>query len=235
MAFEKELGIFCDGSCVPLTIRQRLMFGNSDSRLQYKLNGVRKKTTAIIRSLNELEDWEFELKDTELIRSFVVECLSPLKRVAFNLAQSDGWRRKPSWIIYIFSWIFITGSIIFYLYWIFAWGVKNGGDTLQAWGSVIGLNLVQDIVLVGITKVYILQYLPARLMQPQLTQIRSILADVSMDYLNRRWKNPGKAKEGGEEEDLRVIQHMSAACRASHEESVRTLPSAWLLRQVSEL
>jgi hypothetical protein len=89
---------------------------------------------------------------------------------------------------------------VFYLYWIFAWGVKNGGicmhmclrlciyvyicvhahiylcicihiykgETLNAWGSVMGLNLVQDMFLVGITKVYILQYLPAQLMQPQV-------------------------------------------------------------------
>jgi hypothetical protein len=56
---------------------------------------------------------------------------------------------------------------------------------LNAWGSVIGLSLVQDIFLVGITKVYILQWLPAQLMQPQLTRIRMVLADLSMNYLNR--------------------------------------------------
>jgi hypothetical protein len=73
-------------------------------------------------------------------------------------------------------------------------------------------------------------------MQPQLTRIRRVLADLSMDYLNRHDSAGGGATglEGVEEEELRVIQHMSAACRASHEKSLRTLPSAWLLRQVDD-
>jgi hypothetical protein len=231
VAFEKELGIFSDGSSVPLTFRQKILFGNSDSRLQHKLKGVREKTTAIIGRLNESEEWETNLKDTQLIRSFVAECLSPFRRVAFNFAQSEIGRVKPSWFFYIFSWIMITGSIVFYLYWTFAWGVKNGGETLRQWGSVLGVINVQNIFLVGLTKAYILQYLPAQLMQPQLRQIRSVLTDVSMDYLNRKTTAKEDEDEEEELEELRVIQHMSAACRASHDESIQNLPSAWLLRQ----
>jgi hypothetical protein len=233
VAFEKELGILSDGSTVPLTLRQKIIFRNSDSRLQHKLSVVRKKTKKVIERLNESEEWETDLKDTQLIRSFVVECLSPFRRVAFNFAQSEDFRDKPSWFFYIFSWTFITGAIVFYFYWTFAWGVKNGGDTLKQWGSILGLINIQNIFLVGLTKAYLLQYLPAQLMQPQLRQIRSVLADVSMDYLNRR-KTTGaeEEEEEGVVEDFRVIQHMSAACRASHDESMKNLPSAWLLRQV---
>jgi hypothetical protein len=231
VAFEKELGIFSDGSSVPLTIRQKIIFGNSDSRLQSKLKGVREKTTAILEMLNESDEWETNVKDTQLIRSFVAECLSPFRRVAFNFAQSGIGRKKPSWLLYIFSWFMITGSIAFYLYWTFAWGVKNGGETLRQWGSVLGVMNVQNIFLVGLTKAYILQYLPAQLMQPQLRQIRRVLTDVSMDYLNK--KTTAKGDEEDEEvQELRVIQHMSAACRASHDTLTQNLPSAWLLRQV---
>jgi hypothetical protein len=118
-------------------------------------------------------------------RSFVVECLSPIRRIAFNMNREEGLGGHPSKLIYIVSWIVITAALIFYLYWIFAWGVKNGGKTLKAWGSVLGVSEVQSIFLVGITKIYILQYLPTELMQPQLRLIRRVLTDVSLDYLNR--------------------------------------------------
>jgi hypothetical protein len=58
------------------------------------------------------------------------------------------------------------------------------------------------------------------------------MTDVSIHYLNRHEESKWGENEQEEEEGLRVVQHMSAACRASYEDSVRELPSAWLLRQV---
>lgn len=235
------MGIFSDGSLIPLTLRQRMMFGDSDSRLRYKLTKVREKAAEIIEMLEEFQEWEVELKDTRLIRAFTVECLSPLKRIAFKMKAEDfddrGCFEKPSWFMYFFSWVCIIGALCFYIYWVFAWGVKNGGETLNAWGSVFGVDAATDMFLVMITKIIILNYLPAVVMQPQLIRIRRVLADLSIDYLNRHDPSEGgtEAVDEKEEQELRVVQHMSAACRASYQHSVKSLPSAWLLQQVREV
>jgi hypothetical protein len=65
----------------------------------------------------------------------------------------------------------LKGTISFFIYWIFAWGVYNGGDTLVAWGQVFGLACGNDIF-VQIVKIIIILYLPATAMQPQLLRIR---------------------------------------------------------------
>jgi hypothetical protein len=56
---------------------------------------------------------ESDLKDMKLIRSFIFECLSPFKRftLAMNVEAFDGeLREKPSWIVFILTWIFVTGE-----------------------------------------------------------------------------------------------------------------------------
>jgi hypothetical protein len=81
----------------------------------------------------------------------------------------------------------------------------------------------------------IVLYLPTAAMQPQLLRIRKVLADVSLCHVNRQLADGGRlegGRSGEEEEELRVIQHMSAACRASRSDELKELPSAWLLRQV---
>ena len=81
-------------------------------------------------------------------------------------------------------------------------------------------------------------------MQPQLIRIRKVLADVSMKYINkddvgdlyRKNKiilSTGSCKSMNDlRDEISVVQHMSAACRAAWSHELKDLPSAWLLRQV---
>jgi hypothetical protein len=135
--------------------------------------------------------------------------LSPLKRIAFSLNAEDfndrRTTRKPSWLSYWISRVLITGSIVFYIYWVFAWGVKNGGKTLRAWGSVFVVSEIQDILLVIMTKILILVYLPALIMQPQLTNIRIVLTDNGIHYLNHHDISNWEA-EREEVEELHVVR-----------------------------
>jgi hypothetical protein len=116
--------------------------------------------------------------------------------------------------------------------------VYNGGDTLKAWGEVFGLACCSDIFC-QFLKIVIILYLPTRAMQPQLKRIRKVLADVSLFYVNRQLAADGGQFEGGrnvdEVEELRVVQHMSAACRASRSNELKGLPAAWLLRQIDDI
>ena len=234
-AIEEHLGIFPDGSLVPLTFRQKLFFMDSISKLEYKITKVRNEATEIIDEINSFREWEDEIKNTRLIRHFILECLSPFKRYTLKVTNDtydENPGGKPSWPVYIGSWIFISGTFIFFLYWIFAWGVYQGSGTLGAWGAIYGTAAGNDILLVQITKIFILYYLPTQAMQPQLIRIRKVLADVTMNYINI-FDDKLSKNTALERTEISVVQHMSAACRAARSNELRDLPSAWLLRQVS--
>ena len=236
-AIEDQLGVFPDGSTVPLTLRQKIFFKSQLSRLIFKIGKVRKQTQKIVKDITSFKPWEADIKDTKLIRYFVLDCLSPLKRHALEVNNNTydiSRAEKASWPVYVMSWIFISGSLCFFMYWIFAWAVYNGGETLGAWGAVYGASAANDILLVQITKIYIMYYLPAQAMQSQLLRIRSVLADISMNYINRHDPAYGEVKEN-DEGTVCVAQHMSAVCRASRTPELRMLPASWLLRQVTRL
>ena len=115
---------------------------------------------------------------------------------------------------------------------------------MSAWGKVYGTTAATDILLVQVTKIYTLYYLPSQAMQPQLIRIRKVLADISMNYINKddvsdlyRKNNiilpTGSSKLKSDlRNQISVVQHMSAACRAAWSHELKDLPSAWLLRQV---
>jgi hypothetical protein len=231
-AFEDELGVFPDGNMVPLTMRQKFLFGDHLKKLVYKVDKVRKKADKLIEEVESYKEWEADIKDTILIRHFILECLCPFKRhaLSLNIEAYEVFRaEKASWPVYITAWIIITGILCFYIYWIFAWGVHNGDATIKAWGCIYGLHAGNDMVLVEVTKVLIIYYLPGKAMQPQLLRIRKVLADVSMAYINR---HDPMYDVPAIKESVCVVQHMSAACRASRSPELRKLPASWLLRQV---
>ena len=233
-AIEEHLGVFPDGTHVPLTLRQKLYFDSPLLKLACKIEKVRQESSEIVEVIKSYKAWEEGVKNTRLIRHFIAECIPPFKRYtfeAFNTMYDDYPPAKCTWMAYISAWIFVSGTLCFFVYWIFAWGVYQGDATLAAWGAVFGAGLGQDVLLIQVTKIVILYYLPAKAMQPQLLRIRRVLADVAMNYMNRPDSTYGKIERLSEGE-ICVVQHMSAACRAARSSELRDLPSAWLLRQV---
>ena len=115
---------------------------------------------------------------------------------------------------------------------------------MHGWGKIYATTAATDILLVQVTKIYILYYLPSQAMQPQLIRIRKVLADISMSYINKddvsdlydknKILSPIGSFNFKDElrDEISVVQHMSAACRAAWSHELKDLPSAWLLRQV---
>ena len=233
-AIEDYLGMFPDGNFLPLTLRQRLFFGSPIKKLVYKLEKVRRKSADIMKSIKTFKPWEDDAKDTRLIKHFILECLSPFKRYTLGkngAGYEDESSWKPSWFMYIASWIIVCSAFGFFTCWIFAWGVYEGSAVLSVWGAVLGTTIAKDIFLVQVTKTFILCYLPAQAMQPQLLRIRRVLADISMAFINRDDMS-AEEKDMRSNDDISVVQHMSATCRASRSAELKDLSSSWLLQKV---
>ena len=231
--------MFPDGTFAPLSLRQRLFFGTPVKKLEYKLKKVRKQSEKVTEHVSTLETATDDARDIALLREFILECLSPFKRhslIVNNQAYDEAAACRVSWPVYLTAWgIIITGCLLFFIYWIFAWGLYQGDTVLGVWGATFGTGAATDIIFVQVTKILVLYYLPALAMQPQLLRIRSVLADISMNYINH--PNPTSRRQAitDQSEEISVIQYMSAACRASRSAELRALPAAWLLRQVGDL
>lgn len=117
-AIEEQFGVFPNGLPVPLTIRQRLLFGTPLKRLKFKITKVHQKCENIIKEMKQYKPWESDIKDTKLIRHFILECLSPFKRFALRVnstAYDINLAKHSTWTVYILSWVFVTASLCFYM------------------------------------------------------------------------------------------------------------------------
>ena len=82
---EEHLGFFPDGNLIPLTLRQKYMFKDSLSKLNYKVQKARRDCREIVEVIESFQPWEHDIKNTRLIRHFILECLSPFKRKTLQL------------------------------------------------------------------------------------------------------------------------------------------------------
>jgi hypothetical protein len=238
-AIEDHLGIFPNGTFVPLTLRQRMFFGSPLKKLEYKIKKIRCKASEVTEFVDSLGTQDEDGKDVALLREFILECLPPFKRYALevnNRAYDEAEYRRVSWPVYVIAWVFISAVLLFFIYWIFAWGVYEGDSMLSTWGAIFGTGAATDIIFIQVTKIIVLNYLPGLAMQHQLIRIRSVLADILINYVSRNSNSDGDGKAQSKEDgtdEISVVQYMSAACRAARSPDLCHLPAAWLLRQVS--
>jgi hypothetical protein len=224
-AVEEFLGVNPDGTSVPLTLRQTLVFRTARNKLEYKLIKVRRAAREVGELVRAIEPYRVEVRDIQLLRAFVLECLSPFKRYVLRLHiyRYDENRRmeKVALWMWVVAWVLQTGALVFFIYWILSWGLVNGGETLTAWGVNFGIGLGNDMLIVAVAKIVWIQCLSLEAMQPQLRVIRQTFQDICMTYINRAadTEDPydedyGQAYEDERAGHLRVVQHLSAACRA---------------------
>ena len=95
-AIEEHLGVFPDGTHVPLTLRQKLYFNSPLLKLKYKISKIRQESGKIVEIIDAFEKWEESVKNTRLIRYFILECLSPLKRYTLEVFSPFPGRRRCS-------------------------------------------------------------------------------------------------------------------------------------------
>jgi hypothetical protein len=70
--------------------------------------------------------------------------------------------------------------LTFYIYWIFAWGVSNGGTTLTQWAVNFAIGFGQEVFFIQPMRILIFELLALEMMKPQLLSIYRTLADVAV-------------------------------------------------------
>ena len=123
------------------------------------------------------------------------------------------------WVV---AWVTITGIFSFFVYWIFAWGVSNGGTTFAHWGSNYGVAILQDAFICEIMKICIMFVFAVVSAKPQLQVIKRVINDVALSLI--------QDDDDVQHSDINIVQHFSPSCRSAHMIDVKDLPSAAILR-----
>jgi hypothetical protein len=230
-AISKVLNLYNNGDPHPLSIFERLRYRNAYAKLVGKIKDRRQRAQEIVEKLQSMRDENIDEQylETSLIQFFALEQLSALKRFAimqhlfqFSAVAPD----SVSPYTWIASWVFITSMIMFFLYWIFAWGLTNGGTTLTAWGIQFAMAIGYTVFFIQPVKVLLGVVVAVQALRPQVMTIYRTLTNVAMSVVQ---------EENFVETDFRVVQHMSAACRASRHKIAENLCASQILRHVDDI
>ena len=228
----KFIGVYPDGTPIPLTWMQRLTFGTPRKRIERKLKAVRRRVQGILGDMEMFVEGEEDCKDTLLIQNFILEQLSPFKRYALRheFFQIDtavpGFVNGYAWLM---AWAFIVMVWIFLIYWVILWALNNSDVTVNAWAYQIVFVIIQEIFINELLQIFIVNVVVIEVLRPQLRRIYFALNTV---IVSKMTDVVSTDRRQGKRENLRVVQHMSASCRAARKHP--ELPAAQLLMRVDD-
>ena len=227
-AISSQLMVNYDGTMKPITFRQKLFYKDRQDLIEKRLIAARRKALKICQSIEEMEVHDNNLKDIALMRKFILEQVSVFYRFSLskNFMDIDGVPPeiiRPS--LWLAAWIVIIFVLCFIVYWIFAWGVKNGGTTLNVWGTNYAISVAQDILVLELGKVCIIYVFAIMSAKPQLQVIKRVINDRALSL----------AQDGATfNDEVSVVQHFSPACRAARTSGLSKLPASIILRSVTD-
>lgn len=229
----KELGMNQDGTMIPLTMSQILLYRSNQSRIQIKLFKARNQAVQILNNLRQIDKKDIQLQNALLLQHFILEQMPFMKRYLLSRQFFHFHTISPEKIhplIWLFAWIYILGSLLFYCYWILIWSMTTGNYNFKLWGLSFGLVILQDILFNQTMKIYLLNVAGITSIQTQLRNIFYALNDVSLRISN------------GSPMDIHVPQnneiclahHFSPSCRVALLHEVSYLDAAILIRSITD-
>ena len=227
-AIGSQLMVNFDGTMKPITMRQRLFYANRQDLIENKLSVARTKALKICKTIDEMEVLDDNLKDIALMRKFILEQVSIFYRFSLkkNFTDIDGV--PPEYIhpnLWLTAWVLIISALLFFLFWIFAWGVRNGGQTLELWGANYGISIAQDILVLELGKVCIIYVFAILSAKPQLQIIKRVINDRALSLVQ---DTPVF------NDSVSVVQHFSPACRAARTSGLSKLSASKILRSMTD-
>jgi hypothetical protein len=196
--------------------------------LENKILAARRSEKRIEEQLDEIAENEHDVRDRLMLQHFVLEQMSPFKRYALRKEFFLFHKCSPGLLdgrLWVLSWFAIVCLYGFYLYWILQWGISNGNTTFEYWGIGFALAACQDILLNEPIILFFIHMIATELMRPQLKHIYNVLNSVALEIssANRNFN-----------EDINFVQYFSSACRAARSPKAFILPSADLLRHLTD-
>jgi len=224
-AIMRWMGVHADGTPVNLSLMDRIRFSRPINKMNFKIEKVRRVTRWVLDKLTEESNFasgQVDYQNNILLQEFVMEQLSPIcrfaiKRDLFNLDNSLPGRL--SLVKWVFAWIFLFFATGYMSAWIIYWSVTNGGKVADAWGMTLFVVIVCDALMNEFFQIFFINVLVTDKLRPQIKQIFTVLDHVMRTRLQDDLTN----------QDIRIVQHTSAACRAARTPELKNLIAARIL------
>lgn len=251
---ERLVGLRIDGSPVRLTLMQRLRYHSQTQRLEHHLLKARLASKRIEQTLHAMPAVVVDDLNTALLQFFVLEQFSAMKRYVLRYQYFSFERVQREAInpfIWLGGWALLIGSVLFFIYWIYAWCLASGGAVFNAWAVNFVLVLVQELVILQVGQVLVIYFIATQSIEPQLMAIKKVLYSLAVNVLTEnktmQARNSSKGSDGEEKETDKannkrsssagcsaIIQHLSPACRASSTHHLQGLSAARILRSIKD-
>jgi hypothetical protein len=235
LAIMEQLRVYPSGEMMPLSMLQRLRYGDSRARLEQLIEKRGGKVAEIAGQLEELDSQGLnDCMDVTLLQHFVLEQLPLHKQWALAHVFFNYQRMSPPEIgafLWILVWTFTICVYAFLFYWMFTWGVRNGGSTLQAWGINFALGFLQDVFALKVAKVLVQFVFVFETARPQLKMIFRVFTHVATMI----GTGADRVQQLKLQTSFSVVQYLSAACRVANSYVAKDLVGGALLRLVDDI
>lgn len=174
---------------------------------------------------------DVQLKETFLMQNFIMEQFEGWRKSALELMLMryfPGFVESVHPVVWILGWFLLICSILFFCYWIFAWGVTNTSDMIHAWGVAYGTAVAQDMLVFEMISIFINYVILVDFIRPQLRYIYLNFMNI-VHYYQQLNINIENNKEST------IVQIISPSCIASRDEKNNQLTSAKVLQRVTDV
>jgi hypothetical protein len=228
-SIQENLGIYPDGSPMPLTMWDQYWYGDAKNKLITAIDEARGGAEEIRDALQELGENEMASKEVALIQFFMAEHFSSYKQYILNGHLFAFNNSNPLYVHpakWLAAWAFIISAQLFFVYWMLMWGVSSGGKTMTTWGINFATGAIQDIFCIAPIRVFIMYVIAMTSIKPQLRHMHRILHIIAMNYVQDKLPD--------NYEVVKVVQHFSPACRAARMHVSVDLAAGEILRALDD-
>lgn len=224
----RSIGINRDGTPTPLSLRQILLYGRPETRLERKISHARKAANKIVEEVKKFDDKEEKLKNALLVQSFILEQFSLAKRYSLSRQLFEFTYTSPGkmdfWL-WLLCWTVIFMMFAFKFVWILLWATGNSSKSiLTTWGINFSIGVIQDIFFIQCVKVYIIHVAGVMSCLKQVKNIWYVFNEVYV-----------RNDPATEVDSLGIVQHVSPSCRASRSVLCHNLEASKdLLRKMND-
>jgi hypothetical protein len=227
----KDLQINPKGEFDSVSTVTRLVSGTPLQQLERQVRQARKRNLWIQQlalSPFEVGPLQSDYSDMVLLQQFVLEQLSPLTRfvISHELHEMDhclpGRINPLSWIL---SWMLVFGTWGYLAYYSLHWTLTNGVSASGNWGFVLLVVILADVLVNDTSQIFFYYVLVTDKVRPQIRDIYSLLREI--------WEKKvltGKSPM----EYIRIVQHVSGACRAARSLALSNTFAGRILRLVDD-
>jgi hypothetical protein len=241
-ALKHIIGVYDDGSPVPLTMLQKVMYGTARKRLEWKVRKVRRQVAHMetdIEVFLRSDQGCVDHINSYLIQSFMLEQLSPFRRYAIRreFFQYDDANPCPIAVLpWISAWAFLITALLFLAYWILIWAVQNSRATAFTWALQLSFVLLQECFVNEVLQVLIMNVVVVETLRPQIKRIVDVLTSILVSKVSNLDKRSVDNSSGQPqvENGFNVAQHMSAACRVARKPILNNLVASKILLQLDD-